>query len=70
MKRNSQKNRMIPCCSTLSHPCKIMANDLEAADTHVSELFDDSDSINIEYLNNLADAYRRGGGLGTRTSPA
>ena len=40
---------------------KIMANDLEAAAALVSELFDDSDSINIEYLNNLADAYRRAG---------
>ncbi|MXV73602.1 tetratricopeptide repeat protein, partial [Candidatus Poribacteria bacterium] len=40
---------------------QIMANDLEAADSLVSELFDDSDSINIEYLNNLADAYRRAG---------
>ena len=40
---------------------KIMANDLEVADPLVSELFNDSDSINIEYLNNLADAYRRAG---------
>ena len=40
---------------------KIMANDLEASDTLVSELFDDSDSINITYLNNLSDAYRRVG---------
>ena len=40
---------------------KIMANDLEAADPLVSELFDDSDSINITYLNNLAEAYRRAG---------
>ena len=40
---------------------KIMANDFETADTLVSELFDDSDSINIEYLNNLSDAYRRAG---------
>ena len=41
---------------------KIMANDLEAADALVSELFDDFDSINnIGYLNNLADAYRRAG---------
>ncbi|RKU18683.1 hypothetical protein C6503_09100 [Candidatus Poribacteria bacterium] len=41
---------------------QIMANNLKAADTLVSELFDDSDSINnIGYLNNLADAYRRAG---------
>ena len=41
---------------------QIMANNLEAADPLVSELFDDSDSINsIGYLNNLADAYRRAG---------
>ena len=40
---------------------KIMANNLEAADILVSQLFDDSDSINIEYLNSLADAYRRAG---------
>ena len=40
---------------------KIMVNNLQAADTLVSELFDDADTINIEYLNNLADAYRRAG---------
>ena len=41
---------------------QIMTNNLEAADPLVSELFDDSDSINsIGYLNNLADAYRRAG---------
>ncbi len=41
---------------------QIMANNLEAADPLVSELFDDSDSgNNIGYLNNLADAYRRAG---------
>ena len=40
---------------------KIMANDFEATDTLVSELFDDINSINIMYLNNLADAYRRAG---------
>ena len=45
----------------LTASMQIMANDLEAADTLVSELFDDSDSINIEYLNSLADAYRRAG---------
>ena len=40
---------------------QIMANNLEAADPFVSELFDDFDSVNIGYLNNLADAYRRAG---------
>ena len=40
---------------------QIMANNLEAADPLVSKLLDDSDSINITYLNNLADAYRRAG---------
>ena len=48
----------------LTASMKIMANDLEAADTLVSELFDDSEIINMErmgYLNNLADAYRRAG---------
>ena len=40
---------------------QIMANNLETADTFVSELLDDSDSVNIGYLNNLADAYRRAG---------
>ena len=40
---------------------QIMANNLEASDTLVSELFDDADNINIMYLNNLADAYRRAG---------
>ncbi len=40
---------------------KIMAGDLAATDALVSELFGDSDSINGEYLNNLADAYRRAG---------
>jgi len=48
----------------LTASMKIMANDLEAADTLVSQLFDDSEIINMErmgYLNNLADAYRRAG---------
>ncbi len=48
----------------LTASMKVMANDLEAADTLVSELFDDSEIINMErmgYLNNLADAYRRAG---------
>ena len=40
---------------------QIMANNLETADPFVSELLDDSDSVNIGYLNNLADAYRRAG---------
>ena len=40
---------------------QIMANNPAAADPFVSELFDDSDSVNIGYLNNLADAYRRAG---------
>ena len=48
----------------LTASMKIMANDLEAADAFVSQLFDDSEIINMErmgYLNNLADAYRRAG---------
>ena len=45
----------------LTASMRIMANDLEAAEPLVSELFDDTDSINIEYLNSLADAYRRAG---------
>ena len=40
---------------------QIIANNLEAADTLVSELFDDSESISMEYLNSLADGYRRAG---------
>ena len=40
---------------------KIMANAFEGSDPLVAELFDDADSIDITYLNNLADAYRRAG---------
>ena len=39
---------------------KIMANDLEEADTLVYQLFDDADEpVNTRWLNSLADAYRR-----------